>query len=239
MSEYTDTDEELAMANARIKDLEAGLEHEGCDRVLHATETALAAAQHQVEVEQMSVERWRGWHQENGRIAAEAIKRAERAEEEAVNAHRAWLRVSDELDDLRDSIADPFTQGAVVRAELAERRNLLNPQSTEYVEELEHRAERAEQFVNRIQRMAGATRDGFVSRADLWDALAALDTTAGLAEKLGASHVEQHDTHAAAVRAGKARVDGLTTDGPGADEPQCVCGLPRHHQGGCRVLGFN
>jgi hypothetical protein len=22
-------------------------------------------------------------------------------------------------------------------------------------------------------------------------------------------------------------------------EPECVCGLPRHHQGGCRVLGFD
>ena len=50
-------------------------------------------------------------------------------------------------------------------------------------------------------------------------ALAALDTTDGLAEKLGASHVEQHDSHAAAVRAGKARIDGLTTGPGGSDKP--------------------
>ena len=82
--------------------------------------------------------------------------------------------------------------------------------------EAEHRAERAENALRGLMFAAQGTAelDWVTNRC-----AAALDTTDGLAEKLGASHVEQHGSHAAAVRAGKARIDGLTAGPGGSDKP--------------------
>ena len=83
--------------------------------------------------------------------------------------------------------------------------------------EAEHRADLAEKVVaEAVTWLLG----GEPQRAcDLL--VAALDTTDGLAEKLGAPHVEQHeDSHAAAVRSlGRHASTELTARPGGSDKP--------------------